>query len=115
MTAFSTTVAVTTAVDGSFTRELVLTGLIHTVAVLVGGLVTPDITITDARTGDVILDVTGVLDDKRYQPRVPMQGSDGDDLFPTVYDAPAVTGRMLITVAGGGDRKIGAILLFGER
>jgi hypothetical protein len=102
---------ITTATDGTFTADVRVYGVIEAVAVRLGSLDTPDITVTDGLTGASVLAVTGVASDARYMPRVPVQDDTGADVDPAVLDKPSVTGVCRITVAGGGSKKSGAVVI----
>jgi hypothetical protein len=104
-------VPIKTAADGTFTTDVRMYGVIEAIAVRLGSLDTPDITVTDGLTGGAILAVTGVAADARYHPRVKVQTSVGADADPVVLDKPAVTGICRVAVAGGGNAKSGVVVV----
>jgi hypothetical protein len=105
------TVPINTATNGTFSVDLRMYGVVVAIAVRLGSLDTPDLTITDGMSGAPILAVAGIAADARYQPRVPMQTKLGVDIDPPVLDSPAVTGICRIAVAGGGSKRTGSVIV----
>ena len=106
--------SITTAADGSATFTATqFYGVIEAVAFRLGSLDTPDFTVTDGLSGGAVLAVAGLATDKRYHPRVVEQdGADGTDL--TTVTRPAATGQLKIVIAGGGNKKTGAVIVLWE-
>jgi len=102
-------IPITTSASGAFVGDVNVTGEIMAVAVDLGTLSTPDITLTDLLTGDTILAKTGLATDKLYEPRRLVQdASTGADIAVT-YDRPVVMGKLHVVIAGAGDTLSGAI------
>jgi hypothetical protein len=102
---------------GAFSITVTAPGLVRAVGVVIGTLETPDITITDALTGDGVLAVTGVASDTRYTPKVFAQDTAGANLSTVgdaTYESPAIIQSATIVVAGGGATKTGTLYLFLE-
>jgi len=98
---------------GAFATDVRVYGKIHALALRLGDLVTPDLTVEDYLSGAPVLAVTGVAASKRWQPRVLVQDEDGADIAAT-YDAPFATGRLSVVVAGGGATKSGELVIVFE-
>lgn len=101
-------IAVTTDPSGDFTTSVHLYGTLHAVNVELGDLSTPDITLSDDGREVDVLTVTGLATDKFYQLGAQLQGDDGVDLT-GAFGAPAITGSLKLTVAGGGATKSGTV------
>jgi hypothetical protein len=107
------TVVVETDAAGAFTYERRMAGVVKAVAIDLGTLTTPDVTITDGTWGTSILAVTAVAADTIYRPVVAAQDTAGSAIAST-YTEPAILGTLKIVVAGGGANFAGTIrLLFG--
>jgi len=106
-------ISLTTDAAGDYETDVRVYGKIHAIALRLGDLSTPDLTIEDELSGGTVLAVTGAAASKRWQPRVLVQGDDGADIADT-YDAPVATGRLSVVVAGGGDTKTGELVLVFE-
>lgn len=91
-------------------------GAIRGVGVKVGTLAaTVDITIADGETGVTLLTLTNVAANALVQPVLTAVDSAGAATNPVVSVAPALSGKVKVTVAGGGDTKTGTLLLVLER
>lgn len=113
-------IRVTTAPDGTFSKEIRFQGVLQGLFIRKGDLSTPDVTITalgPLSTNDVstvLFDAAGVAADGVYRLSSQVQDVDGTDLT-DVYAPPIVMGRLLIEVAGAGDTKSGDIYLMADR
>jgi hypothetical protein len=103
---------------GVFSVTVTAPGLVRGIGIVLGTLSTPDITITDALTGDNILTVAAVASNTRYQPKItatdPADGTALDTPGDVAYEAPACLRTMTIAVAGGGAVTTGTLYLLME-
>ncbi len=100
-------VRLTTNAAGAASVDIRLTGQILAVAFDIGDLSTPDLSVTDVTTGDIVVAETGLAADKNYYPRRLVQlATTGADIAAT-YEQPTVIGTLRAAVAGGGDTKTG--------
>jgi hypothetical protein len=99
-----------TAADGTCSEELRIYGVVEAIALRLGSLSTATIVVTDGLSGAPILTITSAAASARYQPRVKCQDTGGADID-TMFDKPAVTGRINVTVTGGGNSKDGALIV----
>lgn len=103
------TVRILTEVGGAFATDIHCTGQIVAVWLDTGTLDTPDLTLTDLNTAEVILADLALAADKCWMPRRLVQtAADGNDIAAT-YDAPVVMGTLHVAVAGAGDNKEGVL------
>jgi hypothetical protein len=106
--------SITTAADGSATLSITqFYGVIEAIAVRLGSLDTPDVTITDGLSAGSVLAVSGLATDKRYHPRVLAQDDSGANITDN-YTRPAISGQLKIVIAGGGNKKTGSVIVVWE-
>lgn len=103
-------VAITSDDAGAASIDVRLYGQLTAVALRLGTLSTPDITLTDVLTSVEILGVAGVAANTVWQPRVEVCDEDGAAIA-DAYDKPAVTGVLRVALAGAGAAKTGEIVL----
>jgi hypothetical protein len=103
---------------GAFSVTVTAPGLVRAIGIVIGTLETPDVTITDALTGDNILTVAAVAADTRYQPKLvatdPADGTLQDTVGDVAYESPACLRTMTLAIAGGGATKTGTAHLLLE-
>ena len=105
-------VTVETDADGEFTYERRMAGVIHGIAIDIGTLTTPDITITDGVWDTAVLTVAGLAADAIYQP-VAAASTVLGAASATLVPVP-IFGSLKIVVTGGGANFTGTIrFLFG--
>lgn len=104
-------IPVKTAADGSFETEVHAQGALRAVAIDIGDLSTPDVTITDTFDDTDVFADTGIAGDARYYPTTDDPNSADGEGFP----APMIIQRATVTVAGGGNAKSGVLYLMIER
>jgi hypothetical protein len=96
---------------GDYAVDQRVSGQIIAIFVDLGTLSTPDVTVTDLTTGDVILTAAGIAADKVFMPRRLVQGAaDGADIV-AMYDAPVVLNTAHVVVAGAGNKTSGDLYI----
>lgn len=103
-------VSLETDVDGVFTYERRLSGVVKGIAISLGDLDTPDVAISDGVWGTEILTVTELAADTAYQPVVEAVDLDGAAIA-DVYAEPVIFGSLKIAVTNGGANKTGTLRL----
>ncbi|HVA85239.1 MAG TPA: hypothetical protein VNF73_02850, partial [Candidatus Saccharimonadales bacterium] len=107
-------VALDTDASGAVTRDVnVGPARLFGVAVEIGTLVLPTITLTDEPGGVPLLAITALATDARYNLGLPLQGGDGADT--TGLGPPMVLGRIHIALSDGGATNTGRLVLLVER
>jgi predicted RNA methylase len=102
------TVLIRTDADGDFTYVGDLFAAVKAIAIDVGDLSTPDITIEDAASGATLLALTGMASSAYHVLAVEADDSTGA-AETGAFVAPVCFGRLEVTVTGGGDTKTGSI------
>lgn len=107
------TVLVNTDSSGDFVYERELFATVRAIAIDIGTLETPDITVTDGVNSTDILGLTGVMGDGVFQPGIELVD---DTNTPTgSYTPAAVMGTLKVVVAGGGATKHGRLMFLVDR
>lgn len=112
-------VNIVTDTNGDFTIPVRIQGEVLAVALVIGTLSTPDVTITDTLTAEAIFAKTGIAATDSWQPRRLAVSSAGVDLAaaagpPVLNDqyVPTVClGTATVLVAGGGSVKSGTLYI----
>ncbi len=103
------TIRITTDAAGAFDQNFHLSGQIVGISLDVGDLSTPDLTLSDLDTAEVIYAKTAIAADLVAQPRRLVQlNTTGADIAAT-YDAPVVMRTLRVLVAGGGNTLTGTL------
>lgn len=110
-------IGILTDTNGDFVKDVKLQGKVLAVALVIGDLSTPDVTLTDTLTGEAIFAKTGIAATDTWQPRRLLQSAAGVDLAaaagpPAIaneYGPTVCLGQLHVVVAGGGSIKSGTL------
>lgn len=112
-------IGIVTDTNGDFTTTVKIQGAVVAIALDIGDLSTPDVTVTDALTSEAVFAKTAIATSDTWHPRRLLQSSAGVDLAaaagpPVLNDqyGPVVVFRNAsIVVAGGGSIKSGTLYI----
>lgn len=104
--------------SGVFSVTVTAPGLVKAIGIVLGTLSTPDLTVTDALTGDAILVAAAIASNTRYQPKIvatdPADGGALDTAGDVAYESPAVLRTVTCALAGAGAATTGTLYLLME-
>lgn len=110
-------IGILTDTNGDFVADAKVQGEIIAIALDIGDLSTPDVTVTDSKTSEAIFAKTGIASSDTWNPRklattgagVDLAAAAGPPAIDNVYVPPVCLGTLHVVVAGAGSIKSGTL------